>query len=103
MALNLLQAITTALGDASMPLSSKNICNQHFNRVLGWNQHCKLAHEEARDAYLLWRNSGIRKQGFLFQTMNKGSILNIFLGSVNLLTVLRQQMLKLTSDCSMMT
>ena len=45
--------ITSALAYASMPLSSKMNFNQHFNQVLGWNEYCKLAHEQAREAYLL--------------------------------------------------
>ena len=40
--------ITIAPADASKPLSSKNNCNQHLNQVLGLNQHCKLADEQAR-------------------------------------------------------
>ena len=50
-----------------------NNCNQHFNQLLGWNEYCKFANEQAREAYLLWRDNGRRKQGFLFLTMNKSS------------------------------
>ena len=39
--------------------------------MLGWNEYCKLANEQAREAYLLWRDNGRRKQSFLFLTMNK--------------------------------
>jgi exonuclease III len=63
--------ITSALCDAGQCFSTKNKCNQDFNQILGWNDYCKVAHEQARESYLLWRDSGRNKQGLLFEAMKK--------------------------------
>jgi hypothetical protein len=38
------------------------------NQILGY---CKVAHEQARDSYILWCDGGKNKQGLLFETMKK--------------------------------
>ena len=42
-----------------------------FNQVEGWNEHCKQAHSDAREAFLLWRLSNSPKQGLVFDTMRR--------------------------------
>ena len=62
--------ITKALAVSGKPFSS-NAKGKKFNQVLGWNDYCKAAHDQARDAYLLWRESGRSRQGILFDSMKK--------------------------------
>ena len=39
--------------------------------VPGWNDYCKLAHESARDAFLMWRSQGSPRYGPIFDNMSK--------------------------------
>ena len=61
--------IVNALDEASDPFCNKTMSS--YKQVLGWNDYCKAAHEKAREAYLLWRDNGRRRHGFLFNNMNK--------------------------------
>ena len=40
--------------------------NKNDYQVPGWNEHCKDAHSEARENYLLWVSNGKPKQGPIF-------------------------------------
>ena len=54
--------------------SSQEITNSskdNFKQVLGWNDYCKAAHSEARTSYLLWRNNGKPKYGYIFEEMKR--------------------------------
>ena len=54
--------------------AGKEICESDVKKEcqkLGWNDYCKIAHNEARSAYLLWRNCGKPRQGIYFENMRK--------------------------------
>lgn len=42
-----------------------------YNCVPGWNDYCKQAHSEAREAYYLWRCNGRPRYGDLFNDMKR--------------------------------
>ena len=44
-------------------------CNNGAKSIPGWNQHVKDYHAIARDAFLLWRDSGSPRQGPIFDLM----------------------------------
>jgi hypothetical protein len=50
----------------------KLIYQKNYN-IPGWNDVCKQAHwhEEAREAYIMWKNSGKVKQGPIFELLSK--------------------------------
>ena len=61
--------IVNALKDASKDLY---ICNKNsFKQIPGWNDYCKSAHSQAREAYCIWRSSGKPKYGPTFIEMNR--------------------------------
>ena len=39
--------------------------------IPGWNDSVKDVHEAARDAYLLWKHSGKRRQGVVYDIMTQ--------------------------------
>ena len=41
------------------------------HQIAGWNEACTELHAEARDAFLLWINSGKPRQGATFELMSK--------------------------------
>ena len=48
------------------------------NQILGWKKYCKVAHELARESYILWCDSGRDKEGLLFEIRKKhGPILSM--------------------------
>ena len=49
----------------------KSVSKPDFKQVRGWNTYCKEVHSMARDAYLLWRDHGKKRTGFLFSNMKK--------------------------------
>ena len=61
--------IISALYNSSVHSQSKH--NTVHNVIPGWNEYCKLAHEEAREAFLLWCVNGKSKQGPIFELMTK--------------------------------
>jgi exonuclease III len=61
--------IACALKEASHEFTKK-IRGEHMY-VAGWNEYCRAAHSEARDAYVIWRNNGRPRQGFLFHNMKR--------------------------------
>ena len=61
--------IIDALKTASEELYKR--CDKPFKQLPGWNNYCKVAHSEARSAYLMWRNSGKPKVGYLFSQMKR--------------------------------
>lgn len=70
---NLYESITQALIEAGTDfLSSKT--NSRLDQTLyvpGWNNVCKDAHAEARQAFLLWRTHGSPKQGTVYEIMKR--------------------------------
>ena len=64
--------IVTALVEASSEFCIER--KPSYNQILGWNDYCKVAHSEARNAYLLWRNNGKPKQGIYFTQMKQTRI-----------------------------
>jgi hypothetical protein len=63
------KATNDALLEASAQLLTKP--KYGYYQVQGWNTYCKEVHELARDAYLLWRDHGKQRQGFLFNNMKR--------------------------------
>lgn len=61
--------ITQALSNASEPFVSNT--GKHPNEVIGWNEYCKAAHEQARESYLIWRDNNKPRFGILFDNMKK--------------------------------
>lgn len=68
---SLYEKISQALLDASTDfMSSKNNSRTDKNiYVPGWNNVCKDAHYQARQAFLLWRSYGSPKQGTVYEIM----------------------------------
>ena len=63
------ERVISALIEASKALLDK-LKNGH-KQVLGWNDYCKAAHSDAREAYLLWRDNHKPRQGHLFEQMKR--------------------------------
>ena len=63
--------IINALIDSSKMLQvvCKNVDNSKI--IPGWNEVCKQAHTEAREAYHMWCCNGKLKQGPIFKLMVK--------------------------------
>ena len=69
-------AITTMYNDIVniLKISSECLCDEtkgSYKQIPGWNDYCKAAHSDARNAYLLWINSGKPRYGYLFEQMKK--------------------------------
>ena len=62
-------ATMEALMEASAELSCKP--KNGYQQVPGWNSFCKELHSQARDSYLLWRDHGKQRHGFLFNNMKR--------------------------------
>ena len=62
-------SIIDALVTASEEITDKTCKN--FDQVLGWNDYCKAAHSDARNAYLIWRNSGKPRNGYMYSEMKR--------------------------------
>ena len=60
--------IIKSLVDAGNETFGNKQVKSHFHPVPGWNDYVKVAHEEAREAFLMWRISKPR-QGPVFQLM----------------------------------
>ena len=60
-------AIVDALTQSSKAITSN--FKLSFKQVPGWNDYCKVAHSEAREAFLLWIANGKTKQGPAFSQM----------------------------------
>ena len=58
-----------ALPEASIQFKSKPKLG--YTQVQGWTRYCKEIHGLARDAYLVWRDHGRRRQGILYESMKK--------------------------------
>ena len=61
--------IVNALSEASEELCQK--AKNSYKQIPGWNDYCKIAHNDARNDYLMWRDHGKPKSGFIFETMRK--------------------------------
>ena len=61
--------LVAALHNASK--SFNTLCNKEYKQHKGWNEYCELTHQEARDAYLTWRDRGKTRQGYLFDNMKR--------------------------------
>jgi hypothetical protein len=48
-----------------------NARKQQFSQVMGWNDICKEAHSQARDAFLLWVQSAKPRHGLICETMRR--------------------------------
>lgn len=66
---NLYNNIVQAINESSTVLHSKP--HTVNNIIPGWNDICKEAHAEAREAFLLWCSHGKQKQGAVFELMCK--------------------------------
>ena len=67
---SLYQDIVCGLLSSSKQISRAKCDNRHTHQVIpGWNQFCKEAHEQAREAFLLWCSHGKPKQGPIFTCM----------------------------------
>ena len=66
--------ITDALREAGMHICKSVSEHQHHN-VPGWNEYCCDAHDQARDAFHLWRGQGKPKQGPAFDFMKRSRAL----------------------------
>jgi exonuclease III len=62
--------IVDVLSESSLILNTTKSKSKCYN-VPGWNELCKQAHCEAREAFLLWRVNGSQKHGPIFQIMNR--------------------------------
>ena len=64
--------ICKVLSKASADLSSSSCGGTDHNRnVVGWNEQVKELHEAAREAYLLWRQTGKARQGIVYDLMRQ--------------------------------
>jgi exonuclease III len=61
--------ITDALKEASTNLEKKVKHSTH--QVAGWNDYCREAHNEAREAFLIWCASGKPRVGALYDLMRQ--------------------------------
>ena len=59
--------ITKTLLDCSKSLVKR----KKFKAVPGWSEYCKLAHDAAREAFLLWRAQGSPRFGDTFNHMSR--------------------------------
>lgn len=46
-----------------------NVKSRKFKPVPGWNEYCKLKYTAARDAFVMWKDSGKLRTGILFDNM----------------------------------
>ena len=60
--------ITQSLADASTDTFGNQQTKSKFKPVPGWNDYVKVAHEEAREAFMIWRDHKSR-QGPIFDLM----------------------------------
>lgn len=65
---NMYDEIVVALNAASDNFSKSVKCSK---QVLGWNEYCKIAHADARTAYVQWRNVGKPRQGIYYHQMKQ--------------------------------
>ena len=45
--------------------------SKHKSTVIGWNEYCRAAHDEARESFLLWRANNSPRHGVYFDLMKK--------------------------------
>ena len=62
--------IISCLLKASSLLKSSH-CKSSSYHVPGWNEYCKSAHEQAREAFILWQSHNKPKQGYIFDLMKR--------------------------------
>ena len=53
---------------AGMVLPTRNVF-QNYNRVIGWNDHCKILYAEARKKFFEWHEVGRLRDGSSFENM----------------------------------
>ena len=63
--------IIISLKSASEPLCKQSNKSNNYDHVMGWNEYCKVSHEQAREAYLIWRDDGKKRHGILFDSMKR--------------------------------
>ena len=63
--------IIDVLIKSSCSLQTQAKQTPRHKKVPGWNDVCKQAHSEAREAFLMWRANGSKKQGVIYQIMCK--------------------------------
>jgi len=61
-------AITSSLQEASREFSTIHD-NYSPHQVPGWNEYCREAHEQAREAFLMWQSNNKPRQGYIFNLM----------------------------------
>lgn len=61
--------ITSSLLSAGSQFCRKK--GSHPAQISGWNQYCKVAHDQARESYLIWRDNGKPRFGPMFESMSK--------------------------------
>ncbi len=66
---NMYNSIVSSLSLAGATFS--NVDKPVFNQVEGWNEHCKQAHSDARESFLLWRSYNSPRHGPLYDTMRR--------------------------------
>ena len=64
------KGITEALYDAGLELVEHFSTKRNYE-IPGWNDLCKQAHSEAREAFLIWVSNGRPRSGPLFSLMSK--------------------------------
>lgn len=64
------EAITSALTDSSRSLREKP-ATSHPQHIAGWTEVCAELHEQARDAFLLWRANASPRHGHIFDLMRR--------------------------------
>ena len=57
------------LSSSSERISRKHNGTSQRRGIPGWNEHVKELHDAARDAYLLWKDSGKPRQGVAYELM----------------------------------
>lgn len=63
--------IICILQDESKSLCTQRDTSKQHSPIPGWNSYVKVAHSEAREAYVNWRDSNKPKQGHIFNTMRQ--------------------------------
>ena len=60
--------IVNSLTSARLSIVPQSVSKSKHS-VPGWNDHVKLAHSEARQAFILWRNCSKPRHGDIFKNM----------------------------------
>ena len=66
---DLYDSIVNVLSSSSERISRKHNGTSQRRGIPGWNEHVKELHDAARDAYLLWKDSGKPRQGVAYELM----------------------------------